>query len=42
MFKVIIIKTRERHHREYYTMNKIKLAPFSSVFIVEFEQVTAC
>ena len=42
MFKVLIIKTRERRHSEYCTMNKIKLAPFSSVSIVEFEQVTTC
>ena len=42
MFKVIIIKTRKRRRSEYYKMDKIKLAPFSSVFIVKLEQVTAC
>ena len=28
MFKVIKIKTQEQRHSEYYTMNKIKVAPF--------------
>ena len=42
MFKVIKIKTQERRHSEYYTMNKIKLAPFSCISIVEIEQASAC
>ena len=28
MFKVVKIKTQEQRHSEYYTMNKIKVAPF--------------
>ena len=41
MFKVVKIKTQERRRSEYYTMNKIKVAPFSCVSIVEIEQVSA-